>query len=339
MRLVLGGYGDALGVVDLAGGSFGMPRRVAPADRPSWVVASPDGRFVYAALEREHGAVGAWAVGAGEAPWAALGERPTGGADPCHLALSPDGRHLLAANYSSGSVSVHPVSPDGSLGVATDLVQHSGQPGPVEDRQDGPHAHQVTFLDASTVLVCDLGLDAVIGYALSDAGRLTEVARSPFAPGTGPRHLALTPDGSTAIVLGELSSTLTVCSVDGAGLVLHSGTSTRGSRSGAGENTAAAVVVLAPGGDDTHTVLATNRGDDTLAAFALGRAPHLSLEATSIVGSGGRGPRFAGALPTGELVVTNESSSTVCVFAPDAHGWRQRDAITWPSPTCAAALN
>ncbi|HWI34421.1 MAG TPA: beta-propeller fold lactonase family protein, partial [Lapillicoccus sp.] len=119
-QLVLGGYGPAIGVVDVAPDGFGAPVHVASAQRPSFVIASADGRFVYAVLESEDGHVGAWAV-TDEGPWRPLGQQSTGGADPCHLALSPDGRWLLTANYTSGSVSVHPVEDGGSLGASTDL--------------------------------------------------------------------------------------------------------------------------------------------------------------------------------------------------------------------------
>ena len=145
----------------------------------------------------------------------------------------------MTANYTSGSVSVHPVHGDGSLGARTDLVEHRGHHGPQADRQDGPHAHQVVFVDGG-LLVCDLGLDAVVGYHLDD-GRLTEVARSAMPAGSGPRHLVL--DGATAYVLGELSSTVTVCDV--AGLVLTPGETVSSRRpDAAGENTAAELVLV-----------------------------------------------------------------------------------------------
>ena len=98
-RLVLGGYGSALGLVHLGPEGFGPPVEVAPAPSPSFVIASPDGRFVYAALEGDEGRVGAWAV-TDNRPWPPLGEQSTGGAAPCHLALSPDGRWLVTANYT-----------------------------------------------------------------------------------------------------------------------------------------------------------------------------------------------------------------------------------------------
>jgi 6-phosphogluconolactonase len=322
-RLVLGGYGPALGLVDLGAEGFGAPAEVAPADSPSFVIASPDGRFVYAALEGEHGRVGAWAVdGDGSCP--ARGEQSTGGSAPCHLALSPDGRWLVTANYVSGSVCVHPVQKDGSLGERTDLVVHSGTPGPQADRQDGPHAHQVVFV-AGGLLVCDLGLDAVIGYSL-DRGRLTEVARSAMPPGSGPRHLVV--DGSVAYVLGELSSTVTVCDVSGLVLTPGSAVSLRHPDASA-ENTAAEIVLV----DDE--VLASNRGDDTVAVLTRDGSS-LRLDAT--VPCGGSWPRWMGVVDGGGLLVANERSDGVALLHRRGGVWTVVEVLVWTAPTGCAVL-
>jgi 6-phosphogluconolactonase len=321
-RLVLGGYGPAIGVVDIAPDGFGAPVQVASAHRPSFVVASPDGRFVYAVLESEDGHVGAWAV-TDEAPWRPLGQQSTGGADPCHLALSPDGRWLLAANYTSGSVSVHPVEDGGSLGARTDLVQHRGTPGPQVDRQDGPHAHQVVFA-GDGVLVCDLGLDAVIGSRFGN-GRLSEVARSAMPPGTGPRHLVV--DGRVAYVIGELASTVTVCDVAGLSLAPQGAVSLRASDA-TGENTAAEVVVAG------EQVLGSNRGDDTVTVLV---RDGTSLRRKQILPCGGSWPRWMG-LVDGQLLVANERSHGVARLRPDGERWTVVDVLDWASPTGCAVL-
>jgi 6-phosphogluconolactonase len=321
-RLVLGGYGSALGLVHLGPEGFGPPVEVAPAPSPSFVIASPDGRFVYAALEGSDGRVAAWAV-TEDRPWPALGQQSTGGAAPCHLALSPDGGWLVTANYTSGSVSVHPVEVDGSLGERTDLVEHRGRPGPQTDRQDGPHAHQVVFVDGG-LLVCDLGLDAVVGYHL-DGGRLIEVARSAMPAGSGPRHLVI--DGLTAYVLGELSSTVTVCDV--AGLVLTPGESVSMRRPDTeGENTAAEIVVV------DGEVLASNRGDDTVAV--LGRSD-AGLSMVGAVPCGGSWPRWMGVVD-GDVLVANERSDGVALLRRTHDGWAVADVLDWPAPTCCATL-
>lgn len=331
MRFVVGGYGTTLGVVELGERGFGPVEAAAPAARPSYVVVTSNGRYAYAALERSEGAVGAWEV-TPEGPWRPLGEQLTGGADPCHLALSPDGRWLLAANYSSGSVCVVPVADDGSLGAATDLVQHAGPLGPVANRQDGPHAHQVVFTQPDLVLSCDLGLDAVIASRLDlDSGRLTEVARTAMSPGTGPRHLALSPDGGAAYVAGELSSTLTVCRVLADGELDPTQVVSTRPPEAVGENFPAAVVVTRDG----RRVVASNRGDDTVALFDVGAA--LTLDMT--LGVGGSWPRWAGFGATDDvLVVADERSDLVTTLRREEGAWQPGPSVAWPSPTCLAAL-
>lgn len=332
MRLVIGGYGPSLGVVDLEGASLGSTAPVAEAPGASWVLPSTDGRFVYAALEAADGHVGAWAV-TPEAPWRELGRQPTGGADPCHLTSSPDGAWLLAANYTSGSVSVHPILVDGSLGPRTHLVEHSGELGPVAERQDHAHAHHVVFAPDGTLFVCDLGLDLVVAYAFDAVdGRLTELARSPFPPGTGPRHLVLTPDGGTAYVLGELSSAVSVCRVTGPRLEVVSTVPARPDGA-TGESTAAEIGF----GADEHTLVVSHRGDDTVATLAVDRH---TARLVDTVGCGGSWPRWAGFVDDGDLVlVANERSDAVVALRRDGDGWVPAGSVTWTRPTCLAVLS
>ncbi len=333
MRLVVGGYGPSVGVVDLDEHGWGEPVSAAPASGASWVLPSPDGRHVYAALESAEGAVGAWAVTADQ-PWPPLGTRSTGGADPCHLALSPDGRWLLAANYTSGSVCVLPVAADGSLGERADLVVLKGPTGPMPDRQDAAHAHEVVFAPDGTVFVCDLGLDVVHAFTLDAAtGRLTEAARSPFPPGTGPRHLVLTADGTTAYVVGELSGAVSVCRVVGPHLEVLQTVSAR-AEDAAGENSAAELT-LSP---DERTLVVSQRGDDTVATLAVDRH---TARLVAVDPCGGSWPRWIGRVPAGSdelLVVAHERSDSLTVLRRVGAGWAVESTSTWERPTCAAVL-
>ncbi len=341
-RYLLGGYTRAqaegiptrraqgLGVVEVVDGRLGSPRVVAEADNPSWVVLSHDGRTVYAVAERERGGVAAWRVGeGGDGPWDLLGqEQSTGGAFPCHLALSADGRHLVVANYGSGSVSVHPVLADGSVGERSDLVVHDGPSGPNRERQDGPHAHQVVVTPGH-VLVCDLGLDAVIGYELSADGRLREVARSGFSPGSGPRHLALSGEGRTAWVVSELTSTVVTCRVDGPALTPVSSVSTRAPHLQL-DNLAAALLVS----PDGSRVVASNRGDDTVAVFDVEAGGGLRRD--TLYSAGGHWPRDLTWGPGDELLVAAERADLVIRLDPADGGL---SAVEWPQPTCLVRLD
>ena len=81
-------------------------------------------------------------------------------------------------------------------------------------------------------------------------------------------------------------------------------------------------------------VLASNRGDDTVAVFNRnGRA--LTVEA--IVPCGGAGPRWMGVVGDAVLVA-NERSQDVVQLVPDGASWTAADRLAWPSPTCGAVL-
>jgi 6-phosphogluconolactonase len=141
------------------------------------------------------------------------------GAGPCHLVLDRQRRHVLVANYGSGNVAVLPVASDGTLGEASDVEQHTGK-SVNPHRQEGPHAHCVTFDPAGRFLfVCDLGLDKVMIYRYdAEQGKLTpnEPAFASLEPGAGPRHMAFRPDGRFAYVINELDSTVTAFAYDAA---------------------------------------------------------------------------------------------------------------------------
>jgi 6-phosphogluconolactonase (cycloisomerase 2 family) len=225
---------------------------------PSWLEWHPARPVLYAANELEAGSVTALAVD-DRGALTVLGTEPTGGATPCHLAITADARHLLAANYGSGSVSVFALDDDGRITGRTDLVEHAGN-GPVTDRQEGPHAHMVV-VDGALVTVIDLGTDEIRGYRLTDDGRLTAEAVSPLPPGTGPRQLARGRDH--AYVVGELAASLVTLDETAPGVFVRVG-EVRASQSDA-RNLPAQLTLSA---DARHAYL-SNRGPNTIAVFSL----------------------------------------------------------------------
>jgi 6-phosphogluconolactonase len=174
---------------------------------PSWLTWHPRLPVLYAANEIAEGSVTAISVGElGELT--PLGSFTTGGADPCHLAVTPDGRHLLCANYTGGNLAVFSLDAEGRLSERTDVVAHGGS-GPNSDRQEAAHVHMaVVNEDGSIVSAVDLGTDEIRSYTLSKDGRLTPLAVSTLPPGTGPRQLVRRPGTGYAYVVGELASTV-----------------------------------------------------------------------------------------------------------------------------------
>jgi len=190
----------------------------------SYLAPSPDFAFIYAISkeisdpELGHSSVSSFKVDPETLGLSLLSSQSSEGMGICHIHCSLDGRHIFAANYNSGHASSLPVGDMGKIQAATSVVIGEGG-GPVESRQEGPHAHQV-MLDPSQgfLLVPDLGTDKVMIYAFdSQSGKLTPNPIQAFfslEPGAGPRHLDFHPEGNFLYVVNELNSTLTACTWD-----------------------------------------------------------------------------------------------------------------------------
>jgi 6-phosphogluconolactonase len=318
------------GTTDVGTGATGSD---GPAS-PSYLAWHPDGRHLYAVGEVSDGRIWAFVIEEPGGRPAVLASASTGGEFPCHLSVDLHGEFVLSTNYGSGSISVHPIRPDGSLGPQSDLLQHKGS-GPHPDRQLGPHAHMTTFACDTLVLAVDLGVDGIGSYRLDKAtGRLASAptAWSALPTGFGPRHVALLPDDLVAVV-GELTGEIALMSLDpvSGGLTLRGRTA--GTASGRFSQPSGIAAT-----SDGRFVLMANRGTETVAAFELGHgasddAPRLVL--VDEVPCGGENPRDI-TLVDDAVYVANQDSGTITVLAIDTEAGfltRSDSSLTIPSPT------
>jgi 6-phosphogluconolactonase len=297
VTVYVGSYGSGIVVFDRDGARLHRVGVLSTMD-PSFLVADPDRPVLYAVNELDEGAVSSYEVWADGVP-RPLSSQPTGGALPCHLTLHKG--HLLAANYGSGSVSVHPVEPDGRLGERTDLVRHHGH-GPRGDRQEGPHAHQI-HADDDRVTVVDLGLDRLCHYHLDPAtGQLKSTGETAVRPGAGPRHVVVHPSGRW-YGTNELDSSVSVYQGDPlAELTSVLASTVEGHNQPSG---------IALRGDLLYV---GNRGADTISVFALGGDGQ--PQPVGEVNTGGHWPRHF-AFVDDLLFVANERSGSVVAFRLD----------------------
>lgn len=310
---------------------------------PSFLVAHPGGRFVYAVNElteyegRPSGAVSAFAVDRERGTLTLLNRRASHGGAPCYVTVDRTGRFALVANYVGGSVAVLPIGPDGALGEASAIVQHQGR-GADPERQAAPHAHCVLLDPANRfALVADLGVDRIFVYRFDDRAGTLAPAPTPWValpPGAGPRHLAFHPNGRFLYVVNELDATLGVFRYDAAVGGLAPVQRIPILRERVAAVNAAADLHVAPSGRFLYTSV---RGDDSVNVFAIDPAAG-TLAPVQRIGTGGHWPRNFALDPLGGmLLVANQRSNSVVAFRVDPTTGRltpSGEQATVPAPSC-----
>ncbi len=313
--------------------------RVTPGPlNPSYLVLDPAGRFLCCVNELEEvggvpgPTVSSYAIeGEGLRP---VGRRPAAGPLACHVALSPGGRHLLAASYNGG-ICVFPVGGDGTLGDLSCAWGFQGR-GADRDRQEGPHPHQILLHpDGERVYVADLGTDRLRCFRADwERGWLTpeEGGNLSARPGQGVRHGVFDASGRRLYVLTELSGEMDVFDMETGGLrqVLPA-LPDRFSGPGMG-----AAVRLHPSG---RFLYASLRGPGLIAVFPVrgdGR-----LRRPAFYPSGGKTPRDFCLTPDGRfLLACGQDDCSVCVHAvdPETGGLRQVWRMEEAGSVTAAAI-
>jgi len=316
-----GEAGNGTGITTFSRATTGELTEVAhlPLTSPSWLTRHPSLPVLYAANETATGGVTALSVDPSGA-LSVLGSAETGGAHPCHLAVTPDGRFLLCANYTGGSLAVFSLSASGIPEARTALVQHSGS-GPRSDRQEAAHVHMaVPSPDGSLVSAVDLGTDEIRSYTLSPSGSLEPLAVSSLPPGTGPRQLVRRPGTDLAYVVGELAGTLVTVreTSPGAFEVVSSTPSTLSA-----PQVPNLVAHLELAGERLYL---SNRGPDCVTEFALDDAAAVADQPC------GAGPRHF-ALVDGTCYVAAQLDDAITAFTLTASGDAELRHYPTGSPT------
>ena len=308
--------------LDTATGQLSTPALAAETRNPSFLAATPDGRFLYAVNELNEvdgtpgGSVTAYAIDKAAGTLRKLNAQSTVGGGPCHVSVVD--RLVFVANYGGGSIAAYPIAADGSLMPASAFVQHKGS-SVNPDRQKGPHAHGVTPDPSGRLLyVPDLGLDQVLVYRIDQAKGSLTPATPPFAalpPGSGPRHIAVSRNGRHAYVINEMTMTITVFERAAGGALTPTQTLTTlpvGQAVEKGFSTAE--IMLHPSGPFLY---GSNRGHDSIVVYAVDPASG-QLKPVEHVPTGGRMPRAFNIDPGGTfLVAGNQNSDQVAVFRID----------------------
>ena len=306
---------------DTETGSAKIVQSVRGVQGTTYFQFSPDGRFLYSAVSERRGDANASA--AVRFPIAAdgrLGEMERLAAlpceAPCHVSLSPDGTRMFTASYLSATVCS--LKTDGS--DLKSCVFPDDDMGPNAKRQQKAYAH-FTFMtpDGSRLGAVDLGCDRIRFF--DPATLAVDAALEIKADrGDGPRHAVWSKDGRFLFVLNELGSSVASYAFDGHRFarvgkwsMLPDGFD-RWEADGATLATKAAAIKLT---DDGTILMASNRGHDSIAFFAVDVATGV-LTRRNVAKLTGKFPRDFELMP-GErfMVVGHKMSDEIQVYGFD----------------------
>jgi len=308
---------------DPATGKIYKPTVAAETVNPSYLARSADKKFLFAVNEVDDfkagekvGGVSSFSIGA-DGNLTLINQVSSLGADPCHISVTSTGQ-LMVANYSGGNVATYLVGADGKLAEGN-VTQHTGM-GP-HPNQTAPHAHFIVEnpKKAGMIYVADLGIDKIMIYKLDPATAKLTANTPPSAalpPGSGPRHIAFHPTKDLVYVNDELSSSVTVFTLDPATGGLTELQTIKSNPAGSTEESNTAEVQITP---DGNTLYVSNRGPNSIGTFTIGADGKLTP--MDFPKSLGDWPRDFKLDPSGKYVlVGHQKSNNIFVFKIGANG-------------------
>ena len=177
---------------------------------PSYLTISRDGRLVYSVSETndERASLNTIRLNPKTGEMQLLHSVVVMGGDPCYVATN--GKTVLTANYSGGSMSVFSLNQQGTRSeLVTRFLGTTG--GPDLTRQDMPHVHCACFTpDGKYALATDFSADRILSYRLMGQKVVANGIASSVSADSGPRHLIFSKDGRFAYLMSELSGKVTV---------------------------------------------------------------------------------------------------------------------------------
>jgi len=307
---------------------------VASLPSPSFVKISPDKKYLYAVQETNSydslsGGVTAFAIK--NKGLELLNSQATGGAHPCHIGISEDGKELAVSNYSGGNLAIFQIDATGSILPIKQLINHK-----VLDSTKTSHVHSAIFR-GSDLFTADLGLDAIKRYQSKETGYLPSQQSSiDIAEGDGPRHFTFSGNGKFMYVISEYSSTITVFQKNANGEFLKIANESTLNPNFKGDSYCADIHLSSDG----KFLYGSNRGENSIVVFEVNQSTGKLRYLESVLVQGDW-PRNFTIDPSGKfLLVANQKSDTITVFSRNAKtgllGFLHE--VSLPMPVCLEFL-
>lgn len=298
-------------------GDTELVSKVTGEENPSYVSFNSKGTVLYSVNETRNGNVSSFSFDKASGKLTFINKVPSGGDSPCFVETDKTDKFLFAANYGSGTLEAIPINADGSLGSDVQVIKHEGS-SVDKGRQSSPHVHS-TFVtpDNKYVLVSDLGTDKLHIYSIdySKASSPLKPADPAFVsvkPGSGPRHVAFSPNSKYVYLIQEMGAVVTAYDYKD-GKLTEIQTISMLAPGFNGKSGAADIHVSADG----KFLYASNRGDaNDIAIYTIGKDGKLTYKGSQ--SSIGKMPRNFIIDPSGNfLLVANQATNDVIVFKRD----------------------
>jgi 6-phosphogluconolactonase len=284
------------------------------------------------------GGVSAFAINPQNGSLRYLNSQPSMGSNPTAVIIDKTNTRVVVANHGAvnkiavikkkngapyverttddGTVALFPVKPDGSLDQAADVSVFEQRP----SLDDGPGAacHSVIFDRTQRwIIASDNGYDHIYVYPFDPGSRELKAKAFPTPPGKAPRHFAVHPRAPYFFMTNEREASISSFHFD----------------SGNGEVRPVQTIATIPDGysgprvsptdirihPNSKFVYSANRGDDSVAVFAVNEATG-GLTRVEVVKTGGQGPREINIEPSGKFLFScNLQSNDVTSFALDGN--------------------
>jgi 6-phosphogluconolactonase len=287
---------------------------------PSYLAVSPNENYIYACTDTRTpnaGSVSSFEFKPKNKTLTFIDSQTSGGENPVYLSVHKNGKWLVNANYTDGSVAVHSLADDGKISPIVQNISYSD--GSInKERQDRSHVHSSVFSpNFDYVFLPDLGADKIRCYEFDSLQKLplkeTSYSFTQATLGSGPRHFAFHPNGKYAYCVEEIAGFVSAYKYDNGKLesiqriATHPDEITNGF-SGSDIHVSS----------DGHFLYVSNRGEENnIAIFSIEKDG--TLKTVGYQPTYGKTPRVFAIDSKGKFViVANQSTGNVVVFKRDA---------------------
>lgn len=256
-----------------------------------------------------------------------LNQQDCGGTNPVDTALDATERHLVVANYGTGTVAVMPIADDGKVLPVSQSFTLQGTPGPDPVHQTQSHPHAAIFDPSGRfVVIPDKGFDRTFFFRFGN-GQIAPTAQGSIASKTGaaPRHTVFHQTLPILYVNNELDSTVSVFHWNSdTGHATEVQVTTTIPDGYTGRNTTAEIAVSHCG----RFLYVSNRGQDSIVLYNIDqRTGHVTYVENTL--TGGTRPRFFTLdIDGGQIFAANQDSDDITVFRIDADTGRLTQTAT-----------